>query len=97
MEDAVDVAVHACPEGDADEIDDEECGPCLRYSEVVGTPGEGGESESAVSGAKERFCPGFNECGEGDGEFADAEPAGAAVDVGYQGVVARGLDGEIGG
>ena len=60
-------------------------------------PGECGEGVSGVEGAEEGFSARLDERGEGDGEFADPEPAGAAVDVGAERVVDCGLDGEIGG
>lgn len=45
------------------------------------TPGESGEAEGAVCAAEEGFHAGFDERGEGDGEFAHAQPADAAGDV----------------
>ena len=56
--------------------------------------GEGGESEGAVGGAEEGFGARFDESGEGDGEFADTEPAGAAVEIRGEWHVGDGLDGE---
>lgn len=61
-----------CPEG----------GPGLRDCQHAVAPGEGGETVSAVEGAEEAFGSGLNEGGGRDCEFPDAEPAGAAVDVG---------------
>ena len=45
------------------------------------TPRERGEAESAVRAAEEGFDARFDEGGEGDGEFADAQPADAAGEV----------------
>ena len=58
-------------------------------------PGESGEGEGGIGGAQEGFCAGLDEGGQGDCEFADAEPAGAAVDVSGEGVICCGLDGQV--
>ena len=47
-----------------------------------GENAEGCEAVGAIEGAKEGFGAWFYEGGECDGEFPDAEPAGAAVEVG---------------
>lgn len=56
-------------------------------------PGKSCQSKGGVSGTEEGFRARFDQCCERDGEFADPEPAGAAVNVGSQGVGRRGLDG----
>ena len=56
---------------------------------------EGGGGKGGVGGAEEALGAGLDEGGERDGEFADAEPAGAARGVGREAHVGDGLDGEV--
>ena len=53
-----------------------------------------GECVGAVEGAEQVLGAGLDEGGEGDGEFADAQPAGAAGEVGREGEVGHWLEGE---
>ena len=84
------VAVDGRPQDDAREVECEERGPGVGEA-------EGGEAPGAVGGAEEGFGAGLHERGEGDGEFAHAEPAGTAVDVGCQRRVGDGLGAEVRG
>lgn len=68
--------------------------PRGRDVECRGEEGEGGDSVGGVEGAEQAFGAGLDQRRERDGEFPDAQPAGAAREVGCQGHVGHGLDGE---
>ena len=91
LQHAPDVAIDDRPGDDAQEEYREERKPCLGYAQRFVAPGKSGETPCAVGGAQEGLRTGLDERGERDGEFADAQPAGAAVDVGGQGCVGDGL------
>ena len=91
------VAVDGRPQDDAREVEREERGPGVGEAEGAVGPGAGGEAPGTVGGAEEGFGAGLHEGREGDGEFAHAEPAGAAVDVGCQRCVGDGLGAEVRG
>ncbi len=74
------VAISRCPAYYTGEKDEPECGPVVWDGENA----ERCEAVGAVEGAENGFGAWFYERGEGDGEFSDAEPAGAAVEVGYE-------------
>ena len=74
------VAISCCPACYAGEEDEPECSPSVWDGEDA----EGCEAVGAVEGAEKGFGAWFYERGEGDGEFSDAEPARAAVEVGYE-------------
>ena len=74
------VAISCCPAYYTGEKDEPECSPSIWDGENA----EGCEAVGTVEGAEKGFGAWFYECGEGDGEFSDAEPAGAAVEVGYE-------------
>ena len=72
------VAIGCSPAYHTGEEDEPECRPSVWDGENA----ERGEAEGTVEGAEEGFGARFYEGGERDGEFSDAEPAGAAVEVG---------------
>ena len=74
------VAIGCCPTHHTSQKDEPECGPIVWHGENA----EGCEAVGAVEGAEKGFGAWFYERGEGDGKFSDAEPAGAAVEVGYE-------------
>ena len=61
---------------------------------MLGKERDAGETVRAVEGAEEGLGAGLDEGRERDGEFADAEPARAARDVGLEREVGHGLEGE---
>lgn len=93
MQQEVDGPIDEGPGRDADEPERGKCGPGIRDPEMMLEVVEGGEGKSAVSGAEKGFGSRFDERGECDGVFADAEPADAAGGVGGEAHVADGLDG----
>lgn len=72
------ITVSCSPARYTGEEEEPERGPSVWNEENA----EGGEAVGAVEGAEEGFGAWFYEGGECDGEFSDAEPAGAAVEVG---------------
>ena len=72
------IPISCSPACHTSEKDKPECSPSVWNGENA----EGGEAVGAVEGAEEGFGAWFYEGGECDGEFSDAEPAGAAVEVG---------------
>lgn len=74
------VAISCGPACHASEKDEPECSPSVWDGEDA----KGCEAVGAVEGAEKGFGAWFYERGEGDGEFSDAEPARAAVEVGYE-------------
>lgn len=70
MQTAPDEVVRQHPAGHADEPEEKKCGPGARDLEAGVAEREAGEAEGAVGGAKEGFGAGFDQGGEGDGEFA---------------------------
>lgn len=74
------VAISDCPAYHTSEENEPERSPSLWDGENA----ESCEAVGAVEGAEKGFGAWFYERGEGDGELSDAEPARAAVEVGYE-------------
>ena len=92
MQHSPDPVVDQGPTEDVSKPDECKRRPGLRDAEGDVEPRERGEREGGVGGAEEGFGAGLDEGCEGDCEFADAEPAGTAVDVGVERVIDRRLD-----